>query len=180
MPLNIHLHSTPALDANPKLEPMKAATLALPPKATVENQISVAQSVRILRNCCLNLRIKELATQISEIAAGLVARNKDIKDYLYRPLQMATAPPQTVVNTTAHVTSPLLKHPYKRINSDSVMLEHWLYYLQKSAWLLEAKCTRYLGPFSLKDTISLFSRKQKIMESVVFGRRQTLFGIWSA
>jgi TPR repeat protein len=116
--------------------------------------------------------IKELellAEQISEVKESLEARKSDLKDVMHLPLQQASYPPPSAVATIPDPRSPLLRHPYVKPTTDYVTLEHWLYHLQKhgtcnltTAWLINAKCDRYLN--IKMNPLNMLTRRPKLIE----------------
>lgn len=82
---------------------------------------------------------------------------------MHYPLQEAVSIPQSTLSGSPPVdSSPVLQHPYERPQTEYATLEHWLYLLQKTAWLLREKCIRYHQyPINM---LNLFGRRRKLCE----------------
>jgi hypothetical protein len=58
--------------------------------------------------------------------------------------------------------SPALQHPYQRPEMSEVTIRHWLYDLQKNAWLFNEKTIRY--ELASTTILNIGSRKKKLFE----------------
>jgi hypothetical protein len=86
----------------------------------------------------------------------LYSRQEDLDEHLYLPIQIANPPLSPVA------TSPDSLHPFVKPGNEFVTLEHWLYHLQKTVWIMNEKCRRYIvHPF---NTLNSIMRKPKLLK----------------
>ncbi|KAI8909549.1 hypothetical protein EDD86DRAFT_205691 [Gorgonomyces haynaldii] len=141
-----------------------------PDLTAVTQPVSVPTCVKLLQLASANLEvhsnaISELRTtveQVQEVAQSLLARQQELEELMDQPLQMATMPPKTTLETKFPDESPILVHPYQRPQQEYVTLEHWLYQLQKHAWMLHEKTQKYtISPINV---LNMVYRRRKLVE----------------
>lgn len=142
------------------------------------SEVSANACAQLIEKCCGKLaifnhgnmshlaghryEIDEMLTHLNETSQTILAHRADIRVHLKDVLQLAAMPP--AIRGLALTSSPSLKHPYARVDGEYATLEHWLLNLQKLAWNLDSKLSKYIAnPIS----INVFNRGRTIIE---FGR----------
>jgi hypothetical protein len=92
-----------------------------------------------------------------------------VERFLDTPIEQGRAPPKTPGTAIRDTSpSPVIQHPYKRPSNwfgdseEKITLMHWVYDLQKHAWIFNEKTLRYEN--IITTILSQAQRKRKLFD----------------